>query len=214
VALAYHPQTSGQIEVSNRQIKVILEKVVNKSRKDWSLKLGDAIWALRTAYKTPIGTTPYRLVYGKSCHLPLELQMKARWAIQTLNLDEGLVGEKRLLQLHELNELRMDAYENAKMYKERTKKWHDSRIFKRDMKVGDKVLLFNSRLKLFPEKLKSRWSGPFEIVTTYPYGDFELKNDSGECFKVNGHRLKLYYEGQSDLDVDNIELDDPPPLEG
>ncbi|XP_074283667.1 uncharacterized protein LOC141608204 [Silene latifolia] len=128
VALAYHPQTNGQVEVSNRQIKAILERVVNRSRKDWSTKLNDVLWALRTAYNTPIGTTPYRLVFGKSCHLPLELEHWARWDLKELNYDLDVAGNKRFLQLNELDELRLDAYENAKLYKKRTKKWHDSQV--------------------------------------------------------------------------------------
>ena len=193
VALPYHPQTSGQVEVSNRQIKSILEKVVNRSRKDWSLRLPDTLWALRTAYKTPIGTTPYRLVYGKPCHLPVELEHKARWEIREMNLDETSSGRQRLIDLKELDEIRMNAYDNAKLYKEKTKKWHDKAIIRREFKVGDQVLLFNSRHKFFPGKLKSNWSGPYDVVQVFPYGVVELLSTNGNPFKVNGHRVKHYY---------------------
>jgi len=122
IATPYHPQTSRQVEFSNRQIKSILEKTVSTSRKDWASKLENALWAYRMAYKTPIGTTQFKLIYGKSYHLLVELEHKAYWAIRNLNLYPNLAGEKRKLQLSELEELRIDVYENACIYKERTKK--------------------------------------------------------------------------------------------
>ena len=125
MGLTYHPQSNGQAEISNREIKKILEKTVNASRKEWSIKLDDALWAYRTAYKTPTRMSQYRIVYGKPCHLPLELEYKAIWAIKKLNCDFQAAKEKRLLQMNELEELRNEAYDNARIYKEKTKSWHD-----------------------------------------------------------------------------------------
>ncbi|GJT55135.1 reverse transcriptase domain-containing protein [Tanacetum coccineum] len=113
LATAYHPQTSGQVKVSNRGLKRILERTVGENRASWSDKLDDALWAFRTAFKTPIGCTPYKLVYGKSCHLPVELEHKAYWALKHVNFDLKTAGDHRKLQLNELNELRDQAYENS-----------------------------------------------------------------------------------------------------
>ncbi|GJU95572.1 reverse transcriptase domain-containing protein [Tanacetum coccineum] len=128
LATAYHPQTSGQVEVSNRGLKRILERTVGENRASWSDKLDDALWAFRTAFKTPIGCTPYKLVYGKSCHLPIELEHKAYWALKHANFDLKTTSDHRKLQLNELNELRDQAYMNSLIYKERTKKLHDTKI--------------------------------------------------------------------------------------
>ncbi|GKB77559.1 reverse transcriptase domain-containing protein, partial [Tanacetum coccineum] len=154
LATAYHPQTSGQVEVSNRGLKRILERTVGENRASWSDKLDDALWAFRTAFKTPIGSST-----------------------------------------NEVNALRDQAYENSLIYKERTKKLHDSKIKNRIFNVGDRVLLFNSRLKIFLGKLKTRWLGPFTITQVFPYGTVELSQPDGPNFKVNGHRVKHYFGG-------------------
>ncbi|GJS05641.1 reverse transcriptase domain-containing protein [Tanacetum coccineum] len=200
----YHPQTSGQVEVTNRGLKRILERTVGENRASWSDKLDDALWAFRTAYKTPIGCTPYKLVYGKACHLPVELEHKAYWALKHANFDLKTPGNHRKLQLNELSELRDQAYENLLIYKEKTKKLHDSKIKNRIFNFGNQVLLFNSRLNIFFRKLKSRWSDPFTITEVYPYGTTKLSHPDGSNFKVNCHRLKHYYGG----DTSPLRLDD------
>nr|GEV92524.1 reverse transcriptase domain-containing protein [Tanacetum cinerariifolium] len=156
LATAYHPQTSGQVEVSNRGFKRILERTVGENRASWSDKLDDALWAFRTAFKTPIGCTPYKLVYEKACHLLIELEHKAYWALKHANFNLQTAGDHRKFQLNELNELRDQAYENSLIYKEKTKRIHDSKIKDRVFNIGDRVLLFNSRLKIFSGKLKIR----------------------------------------------------------
>ncbi|XP_074282881.1 uncharacterized protein LOC141607431 [Silene latifolia] len=153
VSTAYHPQTNGQAEVSNREIKAILEKTVNPDRKDWSL---------------------------------------------------------RKLQLQELEEIRNDAYENASIYKARTRAWHDNMISRRVFQVGEKVLLFQNRLRLFSGKLRSRWMGPYEVVRVFPHGAIEIKClKTGKVLKVNGQRLKHYYEGIKVGEVETLHLVDP-----
>ncbi|GJV78512.1 reverse transcriptase domain-containing protein [Tanacetum coccineum] len=121
LSTAYHPQTSGQVKVFNRGLKRILETTMSENRASWLDKLDDALWAFRTAYKTPIGCTPYKLVYGKACHLPIELEHKAYWALKHTNFDIKTAGDHRKVQLNELNELRDHAYENSLIYKEKTK---------------------------------------------------------------------------------------------
>nr|GEZ16264.1 reverse transcriptase domain-containing protein [Tanacetum cinerariifolium] len=188
-------KTSGKVKVLNQGLKHILERTVGENRASWSEKLKDALWAFRTAYKTPIGCTPYKLVYGKYCHLPIELEHKAYWALKHANFDLKTTGDHQKLRINELNEIRDQAYENTLIYKEKTEKLQDSKINNRIFNVGDRVLLFNSRLKIFSGKLKTRWSGPFTITQVFPCGTIELFQPDSPKFKMNGHRVKHYFGG-------------------
>nr|GEU66106.1 putative reverse transcriptase domain-containing protein [Tanacetum cinerariifolium] len=151
----------------NDQFTKVMQKygvTHRENRASWSDKLDDALWAFCTAYKTPIGCTPYKQI----------------------------AGDHRKVQINELNELRDQAYEIFLIYKEK-RRLQDSKIKNRIFNIGDRVLLFNSRLKIFSRKLKSRWSGPFTISQVYPYGTVELSQPDWPNFKVNGHRLKHYF---------------------
>ncbi|CAJ2638318.1 unnamed protein product [Trifolium pratense] len=151
--------------------------------------LDEALWAYRTAFKSPIGLTPFQMVYGKSCHLPVELEHKAYWALKFLSFDENQSGEKRKIQMQQLEETRHQAYESSKLYKEKVKSYHDKRLLNKNFRPGQMVLLFNSRLKLFPGKLKSKWSGPFKVHEVKPYGAVVLEDPAtNETWTVNGQR--------------------------
>ena len=196
VATPYLPQTSGQVELGNREINTILMKVVNSNRKDWSLKLLDSLWAYRKAYK--------------AFHLPVEIKYKVWWAIRNLNMDMNRAGLKRMLGIDELEELRNDAYLNSKIAKDRQKKWHDQLITRKTFNQGDQVLLYDSKLHLFPGKLKSRWTSPFITHQAYLNGLVDLINPKDKrVFKVNGQRVKPYAVRHS-AEEEEISLLDPP----
>ncbi|XP_023731778.2 uncharacterized protein LOC111879546 [Lactuca sativa] len=141
-----------------------------------------------------VGEEPW-LVYGKQCHLPVELEHKAFWALKRCNFNMEEIKSNRLMQMNALEELRNDAYSSSWLYKQKTKMWHDKRIKEKEFHEGQKVLLFNSRLKLFSGKLKSIWDGPFLVKMVFPHSAIELLSRDGTPFKINGHRVKKYEEG-------------------
>ncbi|GJR35243.1 reverse transcriptase domain-containing protein [Tanacetum coccineum] len=171
LSTSYHPQTSGEVEVSNRGLKRILERTVGEHRAKWADKLDDALWAFRIAFKTPIGCTPYRLLYGKSCHLPIELEHKAYWALKWTNFDLKTAGDHRKVQLNELNELRDQAYVNSLIYKEKTKKIHDAKIKNREFHIG-----------------------LFTVSEVFPYGTVELSQLNGPNFKLLSDESNVHIE--------------------
>ncbi|GJY45907.1 reverse transcriptase domain-containing protein [Tanacetum coccineum] len=179
-------------------------------RKEWSHKLDDALWAFRTAFKTRLGTTPFRIIYDKACHLPVKLEHKAYRAVKNYNMDLTKAGSNRFLHLNKMDEIRLDSYESSISYKERTKRWHDKWIkTPTNYEKGDKILLFNSRLRLFPEKLKSRWSRPFSVSKDMKSGALELYDEDRNEFIVNKQQLKPYQKDMLEADKnDDILLDD------
>ncbi|XP_009764152.1 uncharacterized protein [Nicotiana sylvestris] len=130
--------------------------------------------------------------------------------MKQLNLDIEAAGTTRVTELHELDEFRHFAFESTRLYKERMKQLHDKNIVERNFNPGDMVLLYNSRLRLFPGKLKSRWCGPFRVVKVFPSGAIEIASEKdSHTFRVNGQRLKPYVGMDEPKEVSMIHLTKP-----
>nr|GEU80750.1 hypothetical protein [Tanacetum cinerariifolium] len=160
------------------------------------------------AFKPYLGTTPFRIIHGKACHLPVKFKHKAYWEIKNRNMDLTKDGANQFLQINELDEMRLDAYESSISYKERTKRCHDKRIkIPINYEKGDKILLFNSRLRLFPGKLKSRWYGPFSVSKDLKNHAIELYDEDGNEFIMSKQRVKPYQKDVLETDKqDDITL--------
>nr|GEU52704.1 reverse transcriptase domain-containing protein [Tanacetum cinerariifolium] len=205
LATAYHPQTSGQVEVSNRGLKRILERTVGENRASWSDKLDDALWAFCTAFKTPIECTPYKLVYEKECHLPIKLEHKAYWALKHCNYDLLTTGDHREVQLNELNKLRDQAYENSLIYKEKTRGSMTSRsktVFSTLIsKPSPRTIEFEDRVKLSDPKQALRRRQPMlilvvistlsqEVAVSMSWNDFKFMMIKEFCHSYEMQKLE------------------------
>ena len=156
-----------------------------------------------------MGTTPFHLLYGKVCHLPVELEHKSVWEVKQINFDIKPAAERILIQLNELDEIRHLVYGNSKLYKEKAKAYHDKKTISRHFEPNDQVLLYNSRLTLFPGKLRSRWTGPYTVKEVRPNRAINLESNEGNEFTVNGQRVKHYWTEATIPDNQILRLDSP-----
>ncbi|XP_027931981.1 uncharacterized protein LOC114187806 [Vigna unguiculata] len=141
----------------------------------------------------------------------MEIEHKTFWAVKKCNLDYNEAGKKRILQLQELDEIRLEAYKNSRIYKEKVKKFHDMKTLRNEFTFGQKVLLYNSKMKLIAGKIRSKWEGSYTIVKVFPHGAVEIKKPEIEkSSKVNGHQLKIFHEKQpSDFEKSTMPFKEP-----
>ncbi|XP_054801429.1 uncharacterized protein LOC129305421 [Prosopis cineraria] len=142
----------------------------------------------------------FRLVDKKACHFPVEIENKAYWAIKKLYLDLHLLVKERFLQMKELEELRLDAYESFRIYKEKTRVLYDKMILRNNFKVGNLVLIYKTRYIHKYSKLTSKWHGPYVVTNVLSYVVLQLKDKAmGSTWEINGHLCKLYTEADPTL---------------
>ncbi|GJW08007.1 reverse transcriptase domain-containing protein [Tanacetum coccineum] len=166
----------------DEHLMIIKLKITETDPKEWADKLDDALWAFRTTYKIPIGSTPFRIVYEKACHLPIELEHKAYWALKNINLDLDVAGKHRFLQLNQLDEFRTEAYEHSRASKERTKRWHDPKIMDKEFQEGEENSAARRQLSR-PARLIIMWhASPFDLSSS-SFTAYRSTMTSNECSK-------------------------------
>jgi len=163
LATPYHPQSNGQVEVTNRDLMRIIKKSIDR-KASWYEHLDDALWAYRTSYKTRMGYISYQLIYGKNFVLPISALKEAYRTFNRLDMDLDGALKHRAMELEHLNEYRLDAIERQSIAKAQTKAFHDSKIITKEFKINDYILLYSMRLHKHPAKLKSLWEGPFKVL--------------------------------------------------
>lgn len=193
---AYHPQANGQVEVTNRELEAILTKIVSIHKKYWSHRLSEAIWAYRTTWKTPIGFTPFEMVYGKSTMMSIEFEHKTLRITLQLNMTLSEAQKEHIQQLNALDEWREMVVQQTELIQNQRAKWHDKYIKEKKFKAGDWALMYESRYKDAMGNLQTRWLGPYEIEEIFINGVVRLTTIDPVRFKifVNGHRLHLYHK--------------------
>eukprot|EP00253_Pinus_taeda_P009871 PITA_09871 len=174
ITTAYHPQANGQVESSNKIIETILTKIVASHRRDWAARLPEALWAYRTTWRSTTGHSPYQLMFRKQPIFPIEFEIQTLRTAQEVGLDLTEAQTNRLQQINELDEIRLSALQHTALIQQQRAKWHDALIKNRVFHEEDLALLYDSRFQDFPEKLQTRWLGPYEIQKVHDNGTLTL----------------------------------------